>query len=88
MSGPAARQTAENRAFRYDVEALDAAGAVVLRRRILSPDYGFPLERAVKSLTVPIPLRDLPLGVATFRVTPYECFGRGGRPLCAQMTNT
>lgn len=86
LTFPAARQTDENRVHRYDVEALDAAGAVVLRRRILSPDYGFPLAKAVPSLTVPIPLRDLPPeGAAAFRVTPYECFGRGGRPLSAQM---
>ena len=87
LTFPAARQTDENRVHRYDVEALDADGAVVLRRRILSPDYGFPLVKAVPSLTVPIPLRDLPPeGAAAFRVTPYECFGRGGRPLSASVT--
>ena len=83
LTVPAAVQTFANRVWRYEVgvETKDG-GKVVLTRRVLSPDYHLPLEKAKKSFVLPMPVVDLPQdGDFRFTVTPFNCFGRAGRPL-------
>ena len=85
LAFPAAAQTFENRVWRYDVVAEDKQGQQVLVRRVLSPDYHLPLEKAVASVELPIALRDLPLGSSVrFTVTPVESLGKAGAPIVSE----
>ena len=79
---PTAVQTFANRAFRYDVCVEAKDGSLALRRRVLSPDYHLPLEKAAKDFVLPMPVDDLPKdGEFRFSVVAINCFGKAGRPL-------
>ena len=85
---PAARQTFANRVWRYDVriERKDG-GALLMTRRVLSPDYHLPLEKAVKEFVLPVPLVDLPKDAEVrFVAIPYNCFGLAGKALAGEWT--
>ena len=82
---PAAVQTFANRAWRYDVRVEAKDGTVKLTRRVLSPDYHLPLEKAQKSFVLPVPVGDLPKdGEFRFAVTPLNCFGKAGKALVTE----
>ena len=83
---PAAAQTFANRVWRYDVFVEQKDGnPVVLTRRILSPDYHLPLEKAVKRVVLPVPVGDLPKDKEfRFAVVPVNCFGKSGKALTTE----
>ena len=82
---PAAAQTFANRVWRYDVRVEAKDGKVALTRRVLSPDYHLPLEKAQKSFVLPVPVGDLPKdGEFRFAVTPLNCFGKAGKALTTE----
>ena len=83
LSVPAAQQTFANRVWRYNIQVeLKDGGEVMLTRRVLSPDYYLPLEKAVKSFFLPVPVGDLPADKEfRFSVVPANCFGQCGKPL-------
>ena len=83
---PAARQTFANRVWRYDLRIeRKRDGAAVLTRRVLSPDYHLPLGEAVKEMTVPVQVVDVPKDDEfRFVAIPYNCFGRAGKAMAGE----
>ena len=83
LTVPAAVQSFANRVWNYNVFAeLKDGNPVVLVRRVLSPDYHLPIEKAVKEFVLPIPVADLPKGKEVrFAVTAVNCFGKFGKAL-------
>ncbi len=79
---PTAVQTKDSRVLRYVVTALRKNDTEILSRNVLSPDYHVSVDLAAKEVTVPVEVSALPAGVEVhFRVTPYQWFGKSGKPI-------
>lgn len=79
---PAARQTFEKRAFRYDVLVESKTGDKSKLKRVISEDCHRPVKCAVKDYTIAFFLDELKdFGEVRVKVTPYNAFGKAGRAL-------
>lgn len=85
---PAAVQTFEKRAFRYDVLAESKDGKKSKLKRVLSGDYHVPVKCAVKDYDLAFFLSELKgFGEVRVKVTPYNAFGKGGRSIESGFVN-